>query len=139
MTNLQAVREKVIAAVPGIPTREYIDQIGNEPATRHRVPIRPITLADVLLAMEKADQDWSIYSSGEFYREWTEDAGCGCCHDDRSAFGPTYNLSDNNLDNQSPETIQFLADVLCRKEHVHEEGYPKVLCSCEIPGEDEIM
>lgn len=90
MNNLAKVRERVIEAVPDLGHK-----VKGEP--ERFVPF--IRLADVLLAMDKwywknemAHQEgWNWYVAGTVER---------------------WNLSDNNLDNQSPEVIQFLADIL---------------------------
>lgn len=132
MTNLQAVRKKVIKAVPGIMELKFgcnvqlkirgdlgfIINSDFHGSVIHwnftiketrclkeddlKILGRPITLADVLLAMEKAGLEmfttdsWNVevssYDVAKILRLW--------------------NLSDNNLDNQSEEVWKFLNDVL---------------------------
>lgn len=65
---------------------------------------RPIRLADVLLAI-KAD----VYiDSDGFFLIMLDD-------NDVRKVGAKWNLQKNNLDDQSPETIKFLLDLLCKE------------------------
>ena len=67
---------------------------------------RPITLADVLIAIYKNIPDLSLcsYYGYEHYFEFHFDG--------EKIF--TWNMKDNNLDNQSEETKQFLIDLLVK-------------------------
>lgn len=102
----QIVREVVIQAVPEIGEEcsnckwersdGYVHKstrIGNR-WCRKTVTSRPIRLADVLLAMEKAGYRESFTSLLDL--EWS-----GC-----------WNLRADSLSEQSPETLQFLAELL---------------------------
>ncbi|HDY66718.1 MAG TPA: hypothetical protein ENH85_02885 [Candidatus Scalindua sp.] len=70
---------------------------------------RPIRLADVLIAIEKANLEYpiSIYASGECYRSF------GFEHDGKERLFD-WNSKDNNLDNQSDECKEFLIKLLVK-------------------------
>jgi len=67
---------------------------------------RPIRLADVLMAIEKKNPDIMIDVSGRFLLNEQPAPLCQEC---------SWNLKDNNLDNQSDETKQFLIDILTKE------------------------
>lgn len=144
MTNkLQAVREAVISAVPSILELEFgcvvrhgtgertilgyssgIDKfivwngIGFEPVEgadmRHiskEILGRKITLADVLAAIEKGVGDWySVSGAGRFWKSLND-------KELRTEPVPnaSWNLLDDDLNHQTPETISFLYEILCTK------------------------
>lgn len=89
---------------------------------------RPIRLADVLLALQKMDtkprdfgkkigycdfEEFKLDEMGDF-RITYKQQGCRCSYDcaDRHLLFATWNLKDDNLDNQSEETINFLKGLL---------------------------
>lgn len=69
---------------------------------------RPIRLADVLLAMQNKDMGCIGRSmNGDFLN----------CDDDMNNLtevGSRWDLANDSLDNQSPETIEFLSKLLCK-------------------------
>jgi len=73
---------------------------------------RPITLADVLLALSKAklDYEYWVTSDGHFYHTERED---GDGNHEISPTGEYYNLKED-LDNQLDETKQFLINLLIK-------------------------
>lgn len=60
-------------------------------------------LADVLRAMDEKTPDWVLTCDGTFYKE----------NDPTKDEQYLWNLT-KNLDDQSPETIDFLTSVLCK-------------------------
>ena len=66
---------------------------------------RPIRLSDVLLAMEKANPSRQLLMSftGRFYEYSSKIPLCQEC---------SWNLKDDNLENQSEELKKFVADLL---------------------------
>lgn len=64
---------------------------------------RPITLADVLRAIKDKYMKGTLQKEGEFKNgtEWFGEIAWD------------WNLAKDNLDDQSPETIDFLTSVLC--------------------------
>jgi len=70
---------------------------------------RPIRLADVLLAI--GNMDFGINSKGVFI---VYQGSNDLSHRDFSQTDYAWNLKDNNLDNQSEATKQFLIDILVK-------------------------
>lgn len=88
--NIEIVREAVMFARTG----------------EHGVPNEKerFTLADVLLAIQKADKYHFVSSTGLFFEYYkTELPLCMECH---------WNLRKDSLTEQSDSTLQFLADLL---------------------------
>ena len=70
---------------------------------------RPIRLADVLMVISKTKEMIMVDWKGQF-REFGED----CSALRNNEYMPKWNLKDNNLDNQSEATKQFLIDILVK-------------------------
>ncbi len=90
MNKIQDIREKIMEARTGEK---------GVPNEKER-----FTLVDVLLAMEKIDASYAIGSDGrfQFNGEWIG-----------SPLAVTWNLKDDNLENQSKDCIDFLYMLLC--------------------------
>lgn len=72
---------------------------------------RTIRLADVLLAMRKTDQSWYVRYDGVFFK-WEKFTEGGSGHHGIESTYVEWNLREDDLEKQSPETIEFLANVL---------------------------
>jgi len=108
----KAVREKVIEAVPSIAKEQevinqFLDNLDSLPIDPSeafgRVPYmnRDIRLSDVLLAFKKKGWHLSVQQEGLL-------SDC-----DNKVMG-TWLLTSDDLSQQSPETIKFLFDILCK-------------------------
>lgn len=80
---------------------------------------RPIRLADVLLAVQESDNKpmyFNCGSDGAFYEvDYTYPDGNHCVIEHKGlGAGVGWNLRDDNLDNQSEETKEFLIDLLVK-------------------------
>jgi hypothetical protein len=105
MTNLDLIRQKCIEANPKIARRKVCD----EEVCAIDLNIR---LADVLLAVQKlgSEQLWIGASIRDGYACWLG-------VDDNNAIisfaeDKSWNLREDDLTKQSPETLAFLADLL---------------------------
>ena len=101
--KLQAVREAVTKAVPSI--KSHCPSCGGAVFGES---CRPIRLADVLAAMEKVEADYFIDMSGTFVKQNTTLDG-----DAPERTDYKWNLLDDDLSHQTPETIDFLYEILC--------------------------
>lgn len=70
----------------------------------------PITLAVVLLAIDKKRGGWSIGTDGRFITI-TED-GWAWAKESNSVLAVTWNLEHDNFDDQTPECQAFIGDLL---------------------------
>lgn len=111
----KAVREKVVEAVPSITKEQklfdgFSDALQSLPCDPEEafgeLPnlSRPIRLADVLHTMR--EKDIGIFVTGVFLQD-TNLA-------DMQPTGVSWSLTLDDLSQQSPETIKFLFDVLCK-------------------------
>ena len=135
MTNkLQAVREAVISAVPSILELEFgcevedgtgvwkvirdngdvVDawngtQICSLNKLEFKVLGRPIRLADVLAAIHRKCGNGSFYvdAAGNFWRTG------GFSEEPLMPHGVLWDLLHDDLNEQAPETISFLYEILC--------------------------
>ena len=95
MTNLQKLKKAIIKEIPEINNGTFV--------TGHRL----ITLADVLRVLghrgevQVASSPYAVNFYGDFYIK-----GKVVGH---------WDLTKNNLDLQSKETIDFLTDIICKK------------------------
>lgn len=110
MTNtpdlLEKIRAKCIEVNPGIATHREPCQCKDHglcPFKDHSRIGRPIRLADVLLAIDfvrPTKQSWFVRYDGMFFENrWNE-------------WGPTWNLRQDSLEDQSPEVIAFISSIL---------------------------
>lgn len=115
-TTLEAVREKVIEAVPEIRGREYVYR-GARGGLAISTVDAPITLADVLRAMyEFSDDSWYARYDGTFFK-WEKFTEGGDGHHGVESTYITWNLA-LSLDEQEPEVIAFLAKILIPQDTV---------------------
>src|ERR1700749_1790463 len=70
--------------------------------------IRPIRLADVLLAIQKVNKSYAVNTEGGF-ELWNHHYGDEYIYQDMYI---TWNLTKDNLSLQSPETISFIFELL---------------------------
>lgn len=117
MSLLPEVRAAVVKAVPEIEDFVYHEDVGGS-LGGHKEAIRPIRLADILRAIEKVKPSEPIQeghpkvgtgvgirSTGEFVHfEYAYE------YMNRSIF---WNLTLDNLDDQSEITIAFIHKILC--------------------------
>lgn len=75
---------------------------------------RPIRLADVLLTLRKVRKEIYMRSDGIFFN-WYKFASPESGHNEVKSTYIEWNLKNDNLDNQSDETKQFLIDLLVTK------------------------
>ncbi len=119
MTNLEKLRAAIIEAVPEIVERVDKEVLGyaywfrlhkswsDEEILECVTGVQPkITLADVLRAIPGGELTLVIDDMGEFGWRTTGKR-------DVYWLGVYWNLAKDNLDDQSPETIDFLTSVLC--------------------------
>ncbi len=138
MSPLQKVKEKIVSLIPEIMALEFgcevevqgirqdnpgceydvvVDQrikdgkitlgyFGAVPLDSIKILGRPIALSDVLLAIRKfGNEIIVIREDGDFLR-YDTDSGTYI------SFGMYWEFLSDSLDDQSPETIQFLFDIL---------------------------
>lgn len=131
-SNLEKIREKCIEANPSIMelkfgcetdygvitgidgvrlkldcTERYVSK-GQVERGVAKIIGRPIRLADVLLAVDEIESGYSIGTDGRF-QYLDVDGNLEWC---TKPYAVSWNLKDNNLENQSEETLQFIADLL---------------------------
>ena len=104
MTNLKEeqlreLREKIIEKVPDIVTNKNAQIIHLDHSVEYFVECRPITLADVLIALGGFDYEWGI--NGEFLEFWYSQDNI------TSDVVMSWDLT-KSLNEQSEETIKFL-------------------------------
>lgn len=124
MDKLKHIREKCIEANPEIKKRRYktqelllymfeqlehdigvsIPSVEDHQKQAKEYAIHPIRLADVLLAIG------DILDETQTYKEKMGDYFV-VGHDEKDE-QLKWNLKDDNLDNQSPETLEFIANLL---------------------------
>lgn len=112
MKNLEAVKAKIIKAVPEIKQdAKYIcsyrgsDDHGCSDKCRTLVDCRPITLEDVLIALGKTSGTLAVDGYGNF--RWSVDGD----RFDNGGIMPSWKLG-KPLDQQSQETVDFLNEIL---------------------------
>lgn len=105
MEKLTEVRAAIVKACPDIVIDCIAHEQGEQEPAIEEVH-RPIRLADVLRAMDKADIPYtlSVDQSGYFWK---------LANHEYWATGVEWNLAVDNLDDQSSETIAFLHSILC--------------------------
>lgn len=112
-TNLEQLKKKIRRANPKSNWKEL-----RGPAGMVLEMDRPIRLADVLLALEEAikDKDYEcrINTLGNFELIDLEITGGSKKFKVRLDDEIRWNLKSDSLDNQSPETINFLTELLCK-------------------------
>ena len=91
----------------------YITEIGND--NRYTILGRPITLADVLIALNKTGRHFAVDSYGTFFEERDDGEEGYCWEQIFDGRRHIWNLKDN-LDAQSETTKQFLIDILCTQD-----------------------
>ncbi len=114
MTDLQIVRKACIEANPEIVVNENAQLIHQDHTVEYFVQTRPIRLADVLLAIELKDK------KDEYGNELTLEithfgmfVGSVYNWEDEPVF---WQLKNDTLESQSPETLSFLASLLQPKQ-----------------------
>lgn len=124
MTDLEIIRAACVKANPEIEIDEWfvcpihgrIDSpIGHSTGCRENVhtepEYRPIRLADVLLAVRETNQSWYVRNDGVFF-EWEKFTDGGDGHHGVKSSYIVWNLRTDDLEQQSPETLAFLANLL---------------------------
>lgn len=110
--NIDKLKQVIVKANPELVRRSVrATKIDNEwKATEFKGQfLRPYSLADVLMAIDKADEMIMIDWEGQF-RQF----GCSCSSV-RLKTGedmPKWNLKDDDLEHQSDETLTFLTELL---------------------------
>jgi len=99
MTNLQKLKKAIITEIP-----EFDISFMGE---NYEHTIR---LADVLRVFYKKDIRYSVTYNGGFIKYRFEDGW------EVKEYAEGWNLSKNNLDLQSKETIDFLTNLICKDE-----------------------
>lgn len=107
MTLLQQIREKIVAAVPEIKTRALKINLP-EIQLEQKDTIR---LSDVLVAMGKKRAGIYVSYCGEFMEAQIQNGYTNYIPVKEA--GIFWNLRKDSLDDQSPETIQFIHSILC--------------------------
>lgn len=115
--QIQLIREKCIEANPEIATKRLVGD--KYEVTEEFVSCRPIRLADILLAINKNPEDYSIGTDGRFMKmTWFPNGGFNMewVKESNGVLAIGWNLLKDDLSLQSPETIQFLYQLLSTKE-----------------------
>lgn len=106
MTDLDVIREACVRANPEIIVLREAATFTGEILEENRT----IRLADVLLAIHaKAPANKTLItleSDGQFVVHWMNFSKM------QSKLGPTWNLLKDSLEDQSPKTLSFIADLL---------------------------
>ncbi len=106
MNNLETIRAACIKANPEISKRSEYDFEGNDMEQR-------VSLADVLLAIESVMKpDWQITLSTLVRHSGGIIWHIQVTHTNGGYDGGNWNLRKDSLEEQPPETLQFLADLL---------------------------
>lgn len=107
MTNLETIRQKCIEANPGLK-----DQCAAEECSQcqHNPVVRPIRLADVLLAIDKFHGNMFVDEVGCFVKPKRKEFTYNyIIKNDQNV---KWNLRQDDLSKQSEETVNFLAELL---------------------------
>jgi hypothetical protein len=118
--QLKKVIQKANPEIKGIAQCEFCD--GNGFDINHQICeqcegagdyaySRPIRLADVLLAIRANRKEFYVRADGLFC-EWFKFASGEAGHNEIKSTYIEWNLKDDNLDNQTDGTKQFLIDLL---------------------------
>ena len=114
MTNLQKLKKAIIKQIPerteheGVICYECKKKLKLNGYGLYAVTI--IRLADVLRVFYKKDIRYSVTYNGGFIKYRFEDGW------EVKEYAEGWNLSKNNLDLQSKETIDFLTNLICKDE-----------------------
>lgn len=116
--NLEIIRAACIEANPEI-VEEHSVQCDMDTSHGYVTPhnelgciVRPIHLADVLLAIASNRIRLTTFVGGDAWFESYEESNVFTHEQSWKARGVCWNLRLDDLTHQSPETLQFLADLL---------------------------
>lgn len=102
MTNLEIIRAACIKANPKIIVNQHAQLIGWDHKVTYFEEKRPIRLADVLLAI--GGESDTEQSQWRYLGNLSKVCGFG--------WNVAWNLRNDDLSQQSPETLRFLANLL---------------------------
>ena len=112
--NLKAIKEACWASNPeSYGCIKSLYSCGTIPCTNQE-HFRPLRLADVLYTLRKATgESYAVEGTLGAILEWGNNANNEWAYYEPAGMDrPCWNLLNDNLDNQSPETIAFIASLL---------------------------